>query len=357
MTSLALAWLTWRYVEQPFRDVTRPLLPRRAGIFTAGAAGIGVFTAFGLAGFHSGGFEQRLDRALTPEFRAVLASFDQRSDYNGCFQGTDHATRWSELCEVYRPEAPERVFGLIGDSHAMSLLTGFEPVSERYNATILGASVPACPPLIGVTTSLNLLERKICRDAVEAQIAGFEDAGVDLVFLVARWSLYATDDYDALNLDHVLSINETTPERTPEAALAALRAGLEMTTRRLTDAGIRVLIIGQVPAQRVQPRQVFERVVLLNKGRADNMDMIVDSFVTKEDHEIIQKRSYSVLHSVENENVKVVRLDPAFLVNNRYGWLDDVSAFYFDRDHLTVAGARVASTYLARVLQEYVTPR
>ncbi|WP_135505444.1 acyltransferase family protein [Roseovarius aestuariivivens] len=352
--SLVLAWLSWRFVEQPFRNAKRPLLPRRAGVFTASIVGIAGFAAFGLAGFHSGGFQQRLDGSLTPEFRETLKSFDERSDYGGCFPGTDHVTRWAKLCEVYRPGSPTRVFGLIGDSHAMSLLTGLAPVSERFDATILGGSVPACPPLIGVTTSLGPKESDICRDAVETQIEGFKASEVDLVFLVARWSLYATDDYDAPTLDHVLWADGTEFERSPEAALEALRAGLETTTRALTEAGIEVVIVGQVPAQRVLPRQVFERVVLLGRDRERTLAMIEDSYVTAAAHERLQARAYSVLRSVERDMVTVVTLDPAFAQGDRYGWLSEGQALYVDRDHLSVAGAHVAARYLASQLEEIV---
>ena len=51
--SLPLAWLTWRYVETPFRQ--RQRFTRRQ-IFTFGAVGSVLLAVFGMAGYFTEGF-------------------------------------------------------------------------------------------------------------------------------------------------------------------------------------------------------------------------------------------------------------------------------------------------------------
>ncbi|MEO1139621.1 MAG: acyltransferase family protein [Pseudomonadota bacterium] len=350
VASLILAYLSWRFVEQPFRRRPVPVLPRRAAVFSASLVGIVVFVGFGMWGFSSDGFKSRLDHAMTREFAGVAESFEARSDFNGCFPGTDHATRAAKLCEVYKPEAPDRLFGVFGDSHAMSLIAGFGPVSSRFNATILAATVPACPPLVDVVTNQQGGASEFCRQSVEAQVQGFIDARAEVVFLVARWSLYATDGYDKLNLDFALTVDGQSLSRDPETALNALGAGLDRTLARLTEAGIKVVLVEQVPAHKVLPRNVFERMLLLRLPHDAALDVIAESFIHKDAHAELQARANSVLYAREREGITVVSLAEVFAVGNRFAWFSEGQALYVDSDHLSVTGANVAGAHLAELL-------
>ncbi len=356
LASLGLAWLSWRFVERPFRDPGHRLFPPRRGIYAASVTGIAIFAAIGFTGSQNGGFPQRMDRHLTSEWRGVIASFSEPVDFNRCANGADRFLRFSKLCVVYQVPSPERRFGVLGDSHATALLSGFSRVSQEHNATIISGSVPACPPLLGVSITRSAIEQKHCRQAVEAQIAGLQEAGVDLVFLVARWSLYATDDYDGPVLNNVLAADGLSFARTPDAALAALDQGLETTIARLTGADIRVVLVAQVPAQRVHARQMFERAVMAGRDRAATLERIKESFVSAADHQRMQSRAYSALRAHESEMASVVTLDPAFAVEDRLAWFKDGASLYADRDHLTVRGAHLAGSYLASVLHD-ILPR
>lgn len=354
--SLVLAYFTWRFVEQPFRRKPIPLLSGRSALFGASLAGISVFVGFGFWGYVSDGFKGRIERAMTADFKDVIASFEERSDYSNCVPGSDGATRGARLCVMYQPDDPQQVFGVIGDSHAFSLIAGLEPVAEQHNATILAAAVPACPPLIGVDTVNPFHDSGFCKQAVQAQIDEIIKREVDLVFLVGRWSLYATDGYDKPDPEFALSIDGQPVARDPDTALKALKIGLEKTTRTLTNAGIKVVLIAQVPAQKVLPQQVFERTMMLDLPSGEAIARIEESFIDAPSHFALQARANSALRAQESDMVTVIQLDEAFAVGDRFTWFSDGKALYIDQDHLSVSGALIAGTYLAEKLDQILNP-
>lgn len=79
--SLALAWLSWKYIEVPFRDKSR--IGRR-GIFVFSLAGIVAFASLGMIGHLRDGFPERLQKI------PHAAEFKQATVKNGwCFYSVD----------------------------------------------------------------------------------------------------------------------------------------------------------------------------------------------------------------------------------------------------------------------------
>ena len=73
IASLVLAWLTWRYVETPFRR--RSWLPERKRLLQASALGIAIFAGFGTWGDVTKGFPVRVEETtpgLMTEWRKQL---------------------------------------------------------------------------------------------------------------------------------------------------------------------------------------------------------------------------------------------------------------------------------------------
>ena len=126
LASLALAWLTWRYVETPFRR--RTWLPERRRLLQASALRHRDFCAGDLApgAIFSKGFPFRVEETtpgLMTEWRKQLYEI-RREDI--CQD--QEAMEEGRLCTIYRPDAPSGRWHLLGDSHAQSILPAFERV-------------------------------------------------------------------------------------------------------------------------------------------------------------------------------------------------------------------------------------
>jgi peptidoglycan/LPS O-acetylase OafA/YrhL len=176
--SLGLAYLSWKYVEIPFRDRTR--FTRRQ-VFTLAAMGSVIFFGLGIVGHQANGFADR----LTPEERTLLSylSYEDDSDYwrGSCFllpeQSVDDFAR---ACSATAAGGDL----IWGDSHAAALSFGLRALSKdlvEYAGT-------GCPPLFDVTRA----KRPHCRefdDYIRREIRRIKP---HRIFMHANWMLYGT---------------------------------------------------------------------------------------------------------------------------------------------------------------------
>jgi peptidoglycan/LPS O-acetylase OafA/YrhL len=171
VASLVLAFLSWRFVERPFR--ARARFGRRE-ILGLGLAGSLFFAAFGLAGVRSGGFDSR----MTPEQSAYLAYFENASPGWQYLMRTGMLEKYRTECDFYDlpkyrvgystrkpletiapscyrrdPAAAHAVF-LWGDSHAQQLYAGLKQVLPPQ-WQILQVASSGCVPRLGAKPSPN----------------------------------------------------------------------------------------------------------------------------------------------------------------------------------------------------------
>ncbi len=131
LASLGLAWLTWRFVETPFRR-RGPSAPPRRTLALSGLAGAVALGAVGAAGVATGGFERFYLARLAPDqaalYQAVKAATtrpERLPDDGAC---RFHVERLSATA-LARVEACAARHGpgvaVIGDSHAMDVYAAY----------------------------------------------------------------------------------------------------------------------------------------------------------------------------------------------------------------------------------------
>lgn len=150
--TLLLAWLSWRYIEAPFREK----LWKRRGIFAASIVLILVFTGIGLALATSGGADWRTapsgkryaDMAMVTETLAPNYGLDRACDSNSpppiracSTSGTPEAVLW-------------------GDSYAMHLAPALN--SSPTKLSFVQATLSQCGPIPGLAVQGTLTPWKTC---------------------------------------------------------------------------------------------------------------------------------------------------------------------------------------------------
>jgi peptidoglycan/LPS O-acetylase OafA/YrhL len=191
--SLLLAFLSWRFVERPFRG--DDALLTRAGAFKGGAAALAILAVGGAAGLAAQGLPQRfpervqaMDAWLRPDVRKLyrggscILSNDQDPglyDSRRCLSGSG-----------------KPVVLLWGDSHAAHLWPGLNRASSF---DILQANYSACPPV--VDTDVGGMRHYTDRASLQRcsgfnrQIQGLiERQRIDVVILSAHWLLARASD-------------------------------------------------------------------------------------------------------------------------------------------------------------------
>ncbi|WP_158971902.1 acyltransferase family protein [Chachezhania sediminis] len=173
--AIGLAYLSWKYVEAPFRNRERF---DRKRIFLLSLAGIVFFAAVGAAGVHWNGFESR----LTGPQKELLA-----------YRNYPRAELYREGACFLRPDQPVEEIDVScydgartmvwGDSHAAALTSGLRGIRDGVGQI----TASACPPLLGYAPPSRPHCAAINAFALE-QIARTRP---DQVVLFANWQGYA----------------------------------------------------------------------------------------------------------------------------------------------------------------------
>lgn len=152
LAAIALAYFSWKYVEQPFRNrqlISRPLLLRWAGLTTA------VLVALGLAGYASKGFSYR----YAPEDR-YLVELDPYAARRYV------PARFTELTLRQFDASDKKKVLIIGDSYAEDLANAVYESGLTARVQLSTYLIPAaCGNLFvqeDVTAKIRPADRGIC---------------------------------------------------------------------------------------------------------------------------------------------------------------------------------------------------
>ena len=139
--SVALAFVSWRVVERPFRN--RTALPTRRQVFTAAAGATTVFLVIGMHGISTNGWITR----FAPELRAILtASHDVDPRQSECLSSDPRVNG----CRYGAENAISRV-ALWGDSHGAVYAQALGELAEQSGQSVDIYTMPSCPPVVGWT--------------------------------------------------------------------------------------------------------------------------------------------------------------------------------------------------------------
>jgi peptidoglycan/LPS O-acetylase OafA/YrhL len=180
-----LGYLSWRFIERPFRDKN---LFTRKSIFTYSALASVFFIAIGLAGQYTNGF-------LTRDQAAVLAYNEYNNEkedigrVGNCFLGQEEGPeKFTSTCFASNSKDSALIWG---DSHAAALAFGLRTVYP--NLSQLTAS--GCPPILGEVIKTRPLCKKT-NDYIADQIKRLQPSKV---FLYSNWDAYG-DQKPSVNL-------------------------------------------------------------------------------------------------------------------------------------------------------------
>jgi len=140
--SLALGFLSWQFVEKPFRK--RRLLGDARSLFIAAVCASALTIACGAGLYLSKGLPQRQPRAVL----ALLDDSRWTTVHNECHRETKQRLQENRLCVRGAPGvAPS--FVLAGDSHADALSEGLFEAARRHGVAGVQITAPGFVPLPG----------------------------------------------------------------------------------------------------------------------------------------------------------------------------------------------------------------
>ncbi|WP_025857415.1 acyltransferase family protein [Pseudomonas sp. CHM02] len=326
LLSLVLGYLSWRFVEAPFRE--KRLLAGRKAILAAGLAGILGLGFTGLALREADGVPWRLsEQALryaqaktwSPALMACMADKDTPDDRLFCHFG---------------PKGRSVSALVWGDSHATALIPALEDAANRHDISLVQASFAGCMPLDGLE---NIARCAHFNQRVEKALA--EQSFSDVV-LAARWSLYL---YGQMSGDKEHALKEPgTGKYVRAVAEQRFAQGLRERISGLRAAGHRVWLVKEVPLQEIIVPYRLSRLTMMHRP-VDREGLPLEEHVERQ---AFITRLFDELAAADSG---VGVLDPAPLLCGADGLCRvelNGRALYTDDNHLSDVGARHIEAFL-----------
>lgn len=241
VASLILAWLTWRYVEQPFRARGLPMFRSRNRIFIGSGAAATLLVICGAYIISSNGFTWRGDRSLN------LGDLDARMSLN---LGVVSECEGRDGCDDQN--AARTV--LWGDSFAMHLAQGI--IASAPDQPLRQYALSACAPILGVAPLGGDHTRAWSQGCMEFNDAVFsivEKEDIDLVVLSSSFEFI---------LDGKIITKDGKIVYAPELELIAKQ--MLATIQRIQDTGARVVIVSPTPESGWNIGHCISRIALFN---------------------------------------------------------------------------------------------
>ncbi len=339
LLSLPLAWLSWRYVERPFRqkDVTS-----RKTIFIFSLAGSVFFMAIGLAGILNQGWPGRLDE----RFAGLMP---EKTKNRECEAEKFQAGRQCELVP-----GKKRLAFLIGDSHAGSISRELQTAFAEQGIGLWHIVQTGCPPVKDVyradggdMTDLS------CYEFNQGLFRFIEESEeIETVIMMARWSLSMEgtrfDNQEggveiSRDTPHLDLVVDGRPEYHPDYDHRdALSERISDSVTSLVEAGKKVILVYPVPeAGWIVPNYLVRYLM-------NNPDQALAPGVGSTSYEVFKernRRSYAALDRA-GQHPGLYRVYPEEIlcdrdVKDRCIVQKDGTALYADDNHLSSAGAKL----------------
>jgi len=216
LLALGLAYLSWKFVEKPFRD--RNKFGRKQVFQFAAAASLCV-VALGATGSLNHGFEDRVTANGT-RFNDLMT----RLRFNhGLSDTCDYGSVFMPLAECQNSDSPE--LAVWGDSYAMALVPGV--LASNPGERIIQITKNNCGPFLGiaeVNSNHPVAEGEDCIAFNDSVIAWLkEHPNVHYVALTSEFTMFLSPYWELLKDDSLLPVDEGTVMSSVEATLSALK--------------------------------------------------------------------------------------------------------------------------------------
>ena len=334
LLSLLLGFLSWKFVETPFRTTVSWQNPQKA--FLATAAGC---LMLGLAGewlkwtdgardyWHVAANSMEFPEywkgpafppsfGITPPSRAVVEKGNAIQHHH---PELGDVTDYPFVLLGKNGQAPS--FLLMGDSHAMASSPGFDEAARLLQRSGLFYRARLCP-LSGISSSGDSSSLTLLRlmyphweHNMELILDWLENTPqVQTVFIHNRWIELVNNHRDTRLKQLVAD-------------------GLRHTCARLRKAGKQIVLLGPVPEWTFGPRKLMRRNALLNANRTDRL--LGGDFNTR------QRPVFALLEHMESTGLcRFIPLHGTFHKNGRWLAEDGGQLMYCDDNHLSPYGSR-----------------
>lgn len=316
LLSIGLSYLSWRFVEQPFRRKDVEIYSRKnlllGGIIIAFVCGSSAYLIYthGKAFWHSENVQKVVDVQLGGDYPAARV-FGRDADLIMGAQGT----------------LEEAGIVLIGDSHAQAIAPAIDMIARDLNQTaLMFRNECLIPPDLAPK---DIWQIEGCVEASGQNLNYIrEHPGIKTVILAQRWNTRTRDWYTKYGMEQGAHL-----EMRKKTLLAFIRA--------IETPGRKIIIFAQVPPTKTRFENVpsvYARMKFRNHG---DMDIL---YPKRDEYWADQKDVRDVFAYIQqNTDVEIIWPHEWLCPENRCMIEDEGGFYYYDDDHLSRYGAERVS--------------
>jgi peptidoglycan/LPS O-acetylase OafA/YrhL len=340
-STFAIAALSWRYVEQPFRG-PNALLGRPALYGIAAASGAALFLATFI-----------LHRAEDP--RHYSARDQERFPTYTARQTRCRNTSPEETqvpCKLGDNSATVRAI-LWGDSHALAVLPAVDAAYAGHHEAAVFSQKGGCPPLLGVYVrdfspgASNLFRAWIeahgfgrserCKRHNDAVLNWIPSSHVDTVILAAHWIAYTEGKHTRRLTD------PQTPENYSMIDNAAVfERGLERLLEALSRTHVQVYLLDDVPQSVVNVPYALATAQRLHLDR--------EFRISRVDYEVQQRSATAIIARLQqNYGFRILKPQDLLCAGGMCSIERKGAPLYSDEEHLSELGAMLSEPALEAI--------
>ncbi|AGP81544.1 acyltransferase 3 [Alteromonas mediterranea MED64] len=201
--TVLVSWLSWKYIEAPFRSSKNKPFKIKAAPFVSTALATCVAVCLGLFFYLSKGLPTRFDSELLTE---LSIENKDKNKTNPCFLGQgDYYHNWvGENCLSKIDNAQKNLL-LWGDSHALHLFDGLIHIQEKLDMNILVYASAGCSPMLDIPIPNN----PQCQENNFQVKRIINEYDIDTVLMAGNWAwAYKVKD-DEIDLSPVKATVKT----------------------------------------------------------------------------------------------------------------------------------------------------
>lgn len=342
VASFGLAYLTWRYVEQPFRRRQTSVLKARSKIFLAASSASLAFLAFGAYGYVSGGLK---DANPMPE--ALHKDLYTRELQEECFGSAGNRVEEGGLFCIVGGVSKKPSVAVLGDSHSLSFLAPLAREFEKKGGSFIYSGISGCPPLIDTYVLRYDQSRAACNRRNTEIFKKVVDSEIKKVFLISRWTYYSTGDKTGAFV-YINKSYDVPKDRSH--SFDVFRERLSATLQFFELNGVEVFVLHQAPLQEIDARRLYTWAHIFNE---DIDRVMIEASLDKSVH---QRRYERVKRAIDSkvslfEHAHAIDFTERLCPESKC-WIGNADrSYYFDDDHLSNYGAEwVLEGLLDRVI-------
>jgi peptidoglycan/LPS O-acetylase OafA/YrhL len=349
LASLFLAYLSWQFVERPFRNKHRF---SRHQVFTLGVACSALFIAIGMAGYLSGGYLNQGDTTATRQLLSTnMSIFKAQVKY--CWEKIKISPTVESACQIGTSDSIPS-FAIIGDSSIGALVEPLNSETLNYGISGFNYTFRNCPPLKAIAPLKFSDEEKKCSDLRQSFFNGLEQKSPipNIIIFGARYSIlidkkrFDNNEGGVEHGDEWIWDMHTSSDIEYKKAIAE---NLTDSIKSILTSGRKVILIYPIPEAGWDVPKRLAKIYQLNHSiNTNDASTSYLRFIER------NREAYTALDSIgENKNLIRVKPENIFcntLIQNRCITNINGTPLYFDNNHLSNAGARLINAEIIKHL-------